>query len=175
MNLKNVLRNNGKSFQVGSILIVVGLLTLLVQKAVVVIKKVPSPSPTPNAEITKVTKVIDGDSIVISSGEEVRYIGVNTPEIQNDECFATEASEFNKNLVLGKDVKLIKDTSETDKYGRLLRYVYIGDELINDRLVKEGFASVMTVFPDVKLESTFVISENFAKINRLGLWGKCRE
>lgn len=122
----------------------------------------------------KVTRVIDGDTIVIDTGEEVRYIGMNTPETETSECFATEASEVNENLVLGKTVRLEKDVSETDKYGRLLRYVYVGDTFIDDYLVKNGDARVMTVPPDTKYKDEFLQSENYAKENNLGLWGKCQ-
>jgi len=121
----------------------------------------------------KVTRVIDGDTIVIDSSQKIRYIGMNTPEIETSECYATEASEINKNLVLGKEVRLEKDVSETDKYGRLLRYVYVGDTFINNELVKDGSAKVETVKPDVKYESEFVTWQKFAKVNKLGLWGRC--
>ncbi len=121
----------------------------------------------------KVTRVIDGDTIEIENGDRVRYIGMNTPEIENSECFATEAGEINKNLVLGKIVRLEKDVSETDKYGRLLRFVYVGDIFIDDYLVKDGYAKIMTVPPDIKYKNQFSQSEKYAKENNLGLWSKC--
>jgi micrococcal nuclease len=109
----------------------------------------------------------------LSTGDEVRYIGINTPEIENNDCYATEAAKANSDLVLGKSVTLVKDASETDKYGRLLRYVYTGDTFINDELVKNGCARVMSISPDIKFESTFLASEKFAKDNLLGFWRKC--
>ena len=135
-------------------------------------------TPKTSVVFAKVTRVIDGDTIVIDTGEHIRYIGINTPEVETNECFATEASEINKNLVLGKTVKLEKDISETDKYGRLLRYVYVedknvGDNFINNELIKNGSARVETVKPDIKYESEFVTWQRFAKQNNLGLWGKC--
>jgi micrococcal nuclease len=142
---------------------------------------IPSPSPTlsqlsdlnSNFSYAKVTRVIDGDTIVIDSGQKIRYIGMNTPEVETSECFATVASEINKNLVLGKTVKLEKDVSETDKYGRLLRYVYVDDVFIDDYLVKNGYAKVMTLPPDTKYEDEFLGSQKYAKESNLGLWGKC--
>lgn len=128
---------------------------------------------TPNFSYAKVTRVIDGDTIVIDTGQHVRYIGMDTPEMETSECFATEASEINKNLVLGKMVRLEKDISETDKYGRLLRYVYVGDTLIDNYLVKNGNAKAMTVPPDVKYKDQFDQSEKYARQNNLGLWSKC--
>lgn len=130
-------------------------------------------TPTPNISFAKVTRVIDGDTIVIETGQHIRYIGINTPEVETNECFATEASEVNKNLVLGKTVKLEKDISDTDKYGRLLRYVFVDNNFINDELIKNGSARVETVKPDTKYESEFVTWQKFAKVNHLGLWGKC--
>lgn len=135
-------------------------------------------SPTPSPEIleftlAKVTKVIDGDTIVINTGQHVRYIGINTPEIETNECFATEASEVNKNLVLGKEIKLVKDVSEMDKYGRSLRYVFVGNYFINDYLAKSGYAKTMAIPPDVKYINQILESEKYARENKLGLWGKC--
>ena len=70
--------------------------------------------------------MIDGDTIVIEGGQKVRYIGMNTPEVETSECYATEATEINKNLVLGKEVKLEKDVSDTDKYGRFYDMFILG-------------------------------------------------
>lgn len=131
-------------------------------------------TPTPIAVSARVIKVIDGDTIVVDTGQHIRYIGMNTPEVENNECYATEASEINKNLVLGKIVRLEKDVSETDKYGRLLRYVYIDSKMINDELVKDGVANVKSVPPDVKYKNEFLESEKFAKGNNLGLWASCK-
>lgn len=135
-------------------------------------------SPTPSFSYAKVTKIIDGDTFVIDTGQHVRYIGVNTPEIETNECYATEAGEINEDMIIGREVRLEKDTSDTDKYGRLLRYVYVdegsdGWEMVNNELVKIGLAKVETVPPDTKHKNDFANSENYAKENKLGLWGKC--
>ena len=96
-------------------------------------------SPKPTTPTYLVTKVIDGDTIQIEGGQKVRYIGIDTPETVDptrpDGCFGKEASEKNKNLVLGKKVRLEKDVSLTDRYGRLLRYVYVDELFVNDALV----------------------------------------
>lgn len=158
----------------GFVLLILGTILIIFQKfATVVTKNKVTPSPSLETSSEKVIRVIDGDSIVLSNGEEVRYIGINTPEIENNECFATISAKINSDLVLGKDIKLTKDTSETDNYGRLLRYVYLGDTFINDYLLKNGYAKVMLVSPDVKFEKEFGESENYAKENSLGLWGNC--
>ena len=102
-----------------------------------------------NEQIGVVTRVIDGDTIDIDIGSKVhrvRYIGMNTPE-RDEPCF-DEATEANIDLVAGKTVKLVKDVSETDRYGRLLRYVYVGDIFVNQSLVAEGFAEAVLYKPD---------------------------
>jgi len=85
-----------------------------------------------NEQIGVVIVVIDGDTIDVEIDGEVhrnRYIGVNTPE-RNEDCY-DEASEANSLMIEGKSVRLVKDKSETDRYGRLLRYVYAGDTFVN--------------------------------------------
>lgn len=113
-------------------------------------------------------RVIDGDTIEIEGGKRVRYIGINSPEA--DECFGLSATEANKDFVLGKNVRLEKDISETDKYGRLLRYVWVGDTLVNDYLVKNGFAHSSSYPPDIKYQAQFNVSEKEARDNNRGLW-----
>lgn len=125
----------------------------------------------------KVVRVVDGDTIELEGGARVRYIGIDTPETVNPnttvECFGQEASNKNKELVEGKDVKLEKDVSETDKYGRLLRYVYVDDIFVNDYLVRQGYANASSYPPDVKYQDQFRQAETEARENIRGLWGIC--
>jgi len=124
-----------------------------------------------------VTRVIDGDTIEIEGGQKVRYIGIDTPEVADPrksvQCFGKEASNKNKELVEGRRVRLEKDISETDKYGRLLRYIYIGSTFVNEILVKEGYAFSSTYPPDVKYQTLFVEAERKAREAKAGLWGSC--
>ena len=132
---------------------------------------------TTDAEGVKVTRVIDGDTIEIEGGARVRYIGIDTPETvaptSTIQCYGKEASNKNRELVEGKQVKLEKDVSETDRYGRLLRYVYVGDTFLNDYLVRQGFASAFSYPPDVKNQSQFTEAQTEARNNNRGLWGAC--
>lgn len=125
-----------------------------------------------------VTRVVDGDTVELENGQKVRYIGVDTPESVDPrkpvQCFGKEASVKNEELVLNKRVRLEKDVSETDKYGRLLRYVYVGDTFINLELVKQGYASAATFPPDVNYSGVFKEAEKEARENGRGLWGKCK-
>jgi len=127
----------------------------------------------------KVIKVIDGDTIKLENGEAVRYIGIDTPETVHPsepvQCFGKEASDKNKELVEGKLVKFEKDITDRDKYGRLLRYVWVGDLFVNDYLVREGYAYVYTYPPDVKYSEQFVWAQQEARENNRGLWAGCLE
>lgn len=135
--------------------------------------------PEEKGEAALVTRVLDGDTIEIESGQKVRYIGIDTPESVDPrkpvECFAKEASEKNKSLVEGKKVRLVKDVSETDRYNRLLRYVYVNDTFINLELVKDGYAISTAFPPDVKHSNDFKKAAATARQNKRGLWNKCKE
>ena len=102
--------------------------------------------------INKVSRVIDGDTFELEDGEKVRLICVDTPE--KGEKGYEEAKEFLANLTLGKIVRLEKDVSENDVYGRLLRYVYINENgkevFVNRELVQKGYASVFRYGNDTK-------------------------
>lgn len=129
-----------------------------------------------------VAKVVDGDTLELVSGKMVRFIGIDTPETVDPRrpvgCFGKEASNETKSLLSGKEVILQKDVSDKDKYGRLLRLIFLplpdGQLLfVNDYLVREGFARVMTYPPDVKYNEEFRQAENEAKENKRGLWENC--
>lgn len=129
----------------------------------------------PSKYKAKVINVIDGDTIKIESGQVIRYIGIDTPETVHPnkptQCYGKEASDKNKELVEGKEVKLEKDISETDKYGRLLRYVWLGDMLVNEYLVREGYAQSSSYPPDVKYQERFLEAQRQAQEGKKGLWG----
>jgi micrococcal nuclease len=146
-------------------------------------------------ELYLVTRVIDGDTIEIEvsdpsthsmdSGQagaqgkdRVRYIGMDAPETVDPrkpvQCFGVEAARRNKELVEGKSVRLEKDVSERDKYGRLLRYVFLADgTFVNLELVKEGYAAASTFPPDVKYATMFAAAEKGARAAERGLWQAC--
>jgi micrococcal nuclease len=122
-----------------------------------------------------VTRIIDGDTIQLSTGEKLRYIGIDTPELSGkDACFAQEAAQKNSELVLNKKVELEKDVSEKDRYGRLLRYVYIEDKMINYELVSQGYAFASKYPPDIKNQELFEKAQEQAHSQKRGFWGnKC--
>lgn len=128
-----------------------------------------APPPTPTAESiggdeALVVRVIDGDTIdVILDGIEyrVRYIGVNTPE--RDEACYQEATDANAALVENQSVRLVRDVSETDRFDRLLRYVYVDDTFVNAALVREGYAEAVEYPPDTANAALFNQLEDEAR------------
>tara|TARA_B100000315_G_C14298800_1_gene460885 strand:- start:213 stop:698 length:486 start_codon:yes stop_codon:yes gene_type:complete len=127
---------------------------------------------------TTVTRVIDGDTIEVNTAgtiRKVRYIGMDTPELNDKRtgvrALAQEATRYNGQLVEGKRVRLEKDISETDRYRRLLRYVYVGDLFVNAELVRSGYAQVATYPPDVKYQDLLIQLQREAKEAGRGLWG----
>lgn len=142
-------------------------------------------------EIASVTRVVDGDTIeatVISiepgpgAGRtevgqtyDIRLTGIDTPESVKPgtpvECFSKEASAATEALLLGQEVRLVKDVEDTDRYQRLLRYVYLDDEMANARLVANGYAHAYTYPPNVRWSEMLVQLERQARDNSRGLWG----
>lgn len=131
----------------------------------------PPPTSLPVKQTARVVRVIDGDTIEVDiQGRRyrVRYIGVNAPEA--NQPLGPEATVKNRELVEGKTVLLEKDVSETDRYGRLLRYVWVGTLLVNAELVRLGYAQVMTMPPDVKYQQILLSAQREAQANHRGLW-----
>ena len=135
------------------------------------------PTRNPDGNTATVSRVIDGDTIEITGGIRVRYIGIDTPETIDPrkpvQCFGKEAAEENNRLVLGKTMTLEKDISETDRYGRLLRYVYVNGIMVNDYMVRNGFASAVSYPPDIKHQEQLREAQRQARENAKGLWSFC--
>ena len=120
-----------------------------------------------------VTRVIDGDTIVIADGSRVRYIGIDAPEIYpKAEAFGIEAWQANREMVEGKTVRLEQDVSGTDRYGRLLRYVYVDDIFVNAELVRRGLAYAKAYPPDTKYYDYLKELEAEARRAGRGMWVK---
>ncbi len=130
----------------------------------------------PQDTLFEVERVIDGDTILLTSGQKVRYIGVDTPETKHPrrkvEHLGKEAYYFNKNLVEGKNVELEFDVRKYDKYGRWLAYVYVDDIFVNALMIEEGYALVYTVPPNVRYQKLFLDLQREARENQRGLWAE---
>ena len=120
------------------------------------------------AGVAKVIQVIDGDTIAIEGGYHVRYIGIDAPE-KGEFCYL-ESEQANKALVEGKRVRLEKDISEKDRYGRLLRYVYVDDTFVNAQMVRKGYACAKAYPPDVKYQVYLGAVEKEARQTKRGIW-----
>lgn len=135
----------------------------------------PAPQSQDNIfEEVTITRVVDGDTVVDDQNRKIRLIGINTPEITKPNdllCFGKLASQKTTDILLDKKVKLEKDISQTDKYGRLLRYIWIDNAMINQTLIEMGYAQVDTVPPDIKYHQLFINSQKKAKELSVGLWG----
>ena len=137
-----------------------------------------------------VKRAVDGDTLVLENGQRVRLIGIDTPEthinnrlyrqaqrsqtdIQTIISLGKEAYKFTRNLVEGKRVRLEFDVEKYDKYNRLLCYVYLEDDtFVNAKIVQEGYASLLTIPPNVKYVDLFRALYQEARENNRGLWGE---
>ena len=147
-------------------------------QAAVSLRAVNIPAQESLSDAVVVKRVIDGDTVELESGLRVRYIGMDSPEMAErgvEGCLAEAAQEANNNLVQGKTVRMERDTSDKDRYGRLLRYVWLDTMQINATLVEQGLARAIAYPPDVKYQQELAIAETRAKEGRRGMWGDlCR-
>lgn len=157
-------------------LIIIGLLLFFVA-ALVSIRETQNNQPK---DTYSVKKVIDGDTIEIErygKAEKVRMIGIDTPETLDPrkpvQCFGKEASDKSKDLLSGGRVRLEFDpiVGEKDKYNRLLAYVWSNNELVNLKLIKEGYANEYTYrSQSYKYQNEFKNAQTVAKESSIGLW-----
>ncbi len=128
-----------------------------------------------------VGRIVDGDTIELTDGRLVRYIGIDAPELRRKDAagrwvmdpapFAQAATEENRRLVEGRELRLEYDVQTHDRYGRLLAYVYVGEVMVNEALIKAGFAHPLTIPPNVKYAERFrALAEDARRAHR-GLWG----
>ena len=124
----------------------------------------------------KVTRVIDGDTIEIDGTEKIRYLLVDAPETTNghNDCYGTNAAQFNSDLVLNKTVELAFDTQCTDRYGRTLAYVTVDNQEVNTLMIQRGYACVLYIPPDGDARvDEFRALQTDAKNRGAGLWSAC--
>ena len=116
-----------------------------------------------------VTRVIDGDTIEIEGGERVRFVCINTPEV--GEYIYLEAKNFVTDILLYKEVKLVKDVTDRDRYGRLLRYIYLEDgTFVNEQIVRVGYGVAYPYGADTKYCPLIENAEREAREDEIGIW-----
>jgi endonuclease YncB( thermonuclease family) len=117
----------------------------------------------------RVERVVDGDSVVLADGRQVRYVGINAPEA--GEPFSKKARELNRRLVEGHVVRVVRARPRPDRYGRTLADVYAGERFVNAELLRAGMAHLF-LFEPVSQEAALIAAENEARQARRGLWGR---
>jgi len=126
------------------------------------------PTQPGNLETATIAAVVDGDTIELTDGRRVRYIGINTPE--RNQPYYKEATDANRQLVEGRKVQLEVDVETFDQYGRTLAYIWVDGVMANFEIVNRGFANVFTVPPNVKYEAELRQAERDAREAGRGLW-----
>jgi micrococcal nuclease len=133
-------------------------------------KIAPSPTFSPTKCLAPpevlVTKVIDGDTIIVEGGYNVRLLGIDADE-SGYPCYQPAKLRLEE-LILNKKVKLEKDVTDLDQYKRCLRYVFLNDQNINLELVKEGLAVAIFYEPDLKYKEEISLAEKGAIENKVG-------
>ena len=125
---------------------------------------------------SSVVYIYDGDTIKLANGDKIRYLGIDTPEMNYKnpppEHFAKDAKEFNESLVAGKTVRLEFDTQKRDKYNRLLAHVYVNNIHVNARMIEEGYAKILIIPPNTKYADQFLRLQRIAKEQKKGIWSE---
>jgi micrococcal nuclease len=123
----------------------------------------------------RVSRALDGDTIVVAGVGVVRYLGIDTPEVHDPrrpvERFGRRAWRVNARMVVGRQVRLETDRERRDQYGRLLAYVYLGRVMVNAELVRRGLARAYPFAPNTRHAALFARLEAVARQRRLGRWG----
>jgi endonuclease YncB( thermonuclease family) len=124
--------------------------------------------------------VNDGDTVVLTTGQRVRYIGLNAPEIdhkdQKAQPYGYQAKSINKELVLSGKIRLEYDTERFDRYGRLLAYVFLDDgTFLNTRLLQAGSAFYLHHKPNLKYSQSLLKAQQEAMDLKKGLWRNWKE
>ncbi|GEM_PF-6204477 len=131
----------------------------------------------PGGEVpAQVTAVISGDTIevlVAGARQQVKYLSIQAPGVAPAECYGAQAAALNSQLVEGQNVRLVRDVTDADPQGRMLRYVYIGDTFVNAELVRLGGAKVTFSETDNRLYRNLLVFQTTAQQNKAGLWGAC--
>ena len=128
----------------------------------------------------KVRWVADGDSIVLENGRQIRYIGINAPEIEHEdrkaEPYGDKAKTINQNLVLHQEVRLEFDREKKDRYGRTLAYVYLRNgQFINAEMISRGAAYFLYIRPNTKFTELLIHHQQEAMQSGRGFWQNWRE
>lgn len=127
-----------------------------------------------SGNVALVEHVPDGDGLELADGRRVRYLGIDAPEMggagQPADPWALEAKALNQRLVLGRRVRLVRDVSDKDMYGRLLRYVFCDGVFVNGQMLLAGLARLMIIAPDTRYAALLARCQAAAQAARVGMW-----
>jgi len=130
-----------------------------------------------NPKTYTVARIIDGDTVELSNGQKIRYIGIDTPELakgeKQDQCFAQEAKKINKKLVEGKKVIIKTDENDMDRFGRTLAYVFLDDLFVNQYLLQQGVGKYQQDTINIKYQTDLATATDEAHEQKIGLWQEC--
>ncbi|MEM1312761.1 MAG: thermonuclease family protein [Patescibacteria group bacterium] len=137
-------------------------------------------------EVGRVNRVIDGDTMVLDDGRVIRYLNVDTPETKKPntlvQCYGVQAASYNYQLVYNKQVVLVSDKEDQDRYGRYLRFVFLKgrdyskiENSVNAILVREGLGRAQIINPNNAFENKFTEIQESAKLAGKGVWGGCEK
>ena len=167
------------------------LLAILLAPAVARAEPCAMPRKPAGLATASVVRVVDGDTLVVRIGDgrttRVRLIGIDTPELHPSDklrrdaqrsgkdaaaiqALGARASDFTKKHLAGRQIEMERDTTALDRYGRTLAYVWLGEELYNLVVVREGYAGLLTIPPNVKYAGTLAACHRTARESRRGLW-----
>jgi len=154
-----------------TILIIIFLLLLVAYKQMISLRNQPienvDTKPALIDDFYKVTKVIDGDTIILEDGRKIRLLGIDASE--RGYPYYNKSKSYLSYLVLDKKVQLESDLVDKDEHGRFLRYVYVDGTFVNEQLVKEGLAHAF-IISDLKYEKQLSEAEFYAREHEFGVW-----
>jgi micrococcal nuclease len=125
------------------------------------------PAPTDGEQVT-IAHVVDGDTVELDDGRRVRYVGINTPE--QAQPYYDQATEANRHLVDGRTAWMALDAQTTDRFGRILAYLWVDEQFVNLELVRQGYANAYTEPPNVRYSEQLLAAEQEARDAKVGLW-----
>lgn len=173
------------------ILLTLVVLAVLLSPAIAPAASCTMPPKPHGLAAASVVRVVDGDTLVVHLGDgrsaRVRLIGIDTPELHSSDklrrdaqrsgkdaaaiqALGAKAAEFTRKHLDGRKIEIERDATALDRYGRTLAYVWVGDELFNLLIVREGYASLMTIPPNVRYAETLAACHRTARESRRGLW-----
>lgn len=155
---------------ISGVMIIISIILLVIPVSPRRPVSAPDSAPTSTGDRSRavVTRIIDGDTYVLSDGSQVRLIGLDTPE--RGQPFYEQAKVFAESTVLGETVTLVQDEEPLDSYGRMLTYLFLDTLLINEKIVREGLGSVYLFEKNKRYAGKLISAQKRARDDQAGIW-----